>query len=162
MPGQSTSLYLPDEDATACLGKLLAGILRPGDVVLLQGGLGAGKTSLARAIIRALVKDDELVVPSPSFALVQPYQVGAQAIIHADLYRLADAREIDELGILDDAEAMVLVEWAERAPELADKGTILIDLDLGENGVGRKVVLVIPAGDRDIAGLAAKAGLENN
>jgi tRNA threonylcarbamoyladenosine biosynthesis protein TsaE len=130
-------IFLADEAATADLGARLAETLRPGDVMLLEGGLGAGKTALARAIIRNLMNEPLLEVPSPSFALVQPYRSGGRAIIHADLYRLADAREIEELGLFDDAGAVVLVEWPERAPGLRARAAVQVSLDIPAEGVGR-------------------------
>ncbi len=153
------SLFLSNDAATARLGALLADNLRPGDIVLLNGELGAGKTALARATIRALTGDPALDVPSPSFALVQPYEAGQQAILHADLYRLADAREIDELGILDDTDAIVLVEWPERAPELNDKAAIVVNLALGPNSDGRIAAITITGTARQLAAQADKAGL---
>lgn len=127
------SIHLPDDDATADLGRRLAAALKPGDVVLLVGGLGAGKTALARAIIRALLDDDSADVPSPTFALVQPYVGPMGAILHADLYRLASEREADELG-LDDPAAIVLVEWPDRAPYLAQRATMRIALEIPRGG----------------------------
>jgi hypothetical protein len=108
-------LPLPDLDATARLGAGIAGSLKQGDAVALWGDLGAGKTTLARAILRALgVMDD---VPSPTFTLVQNYATEPR-IAHFDLYRLKSAREMEELGFEDAlAEGAVLVEWPERAPE---------------------------------------------
>lgn len=133
----SERLFLPDDDATAALGARLAAQLRPGDMVLLEGGLGAGKTALARAIIRTLTGEPALDVPSPSFALVQPYEAKGAPLLHADLYRLSDPREIDELGLFERADAIVLVEWPERAPELAGRATLRIALDVPPGGVGR-------------------------
>jgi tRNA threonylcarbamoyladenosine biosynthesis protein TsaE len=130
-------IVLIDETATTALGSRLAEALQPGDLVLLAGGLGAGKTTLARAIIRALMKDIALEVPSPSFALVQPYEANRQVILHADLYRLAAAREIDELGLFDREDAIVLVEWPERAPDLVSRATIAVTLNIPEGGDGR-------------------------
>lgn len=130
-------IFLPDDDATAALGARLAGQLKPGDLVLLEGGLGAGKTALARAIIRTLAGDPVLDVPSPSFALVQPYEAGGQPLLHADLYRIGSAREVDELGLFDQSEAIVLVEWAERVPELAGRATMRIALSVPADGRGR-------------------------
>lgn len=136
------SLFLPDDDATQALGTRLAGTLQPGDVVLLHGDLGAGKSALARAIIRTLVGDPGHEVPSPSFALVQPYQAGPTPILHADLYRLGDPRDADELGLLDNADAIVLVEWPERVPTLGDAATLNITLRIGRSGVGRTVTII--------------------
>ena len=108
-------LPLPDLDATTRLGADIAAGLQAGDAVALWGDLGAGKTTLARAILKALgVADD---VPSPTFTLVQSYETEPR-IAHFDLYRLKSAREIEELGFEDAlADGAVLVEWPERAPE---------------------------------------------
>ncbi len=130
-------IFLQDEAATAVLGAQLAAGLQPGALVLLSGGLGAGKTSLARAIIRALAGDPGLDVPSPSFALVQPYEAGGVLLLHADLYRLHDPREIDELGLFDRPDAIVLVEWPERAPDLASAATMAVALSIPADAMGR-------------------------
>jgi len=104
---------LDDETATAALGVRIAGALRPGDVVALSGELGAGKTTLARAILRA--RGIEGHVPSPTFTLVQAYDSSGLTIHHFDLYRIERANEVAELG-LDDAlsDGAALVEWPER------------------------------------------------
>jgi tRNA threonylcarbamoyl adenosine modification protein YjeE len=108
---------LPDEAATEALAADLAAALARGDVVALSGGLGAGKTTFARALIRAFLADPALEVPSPTFTLVQTYAGGRFPLAHFDFYRLSSADEIDEIG-LDDALAggAALVEWPERAP----------------------------------------------
>lgn len=129
--------FLPDDDATATFGATLAATLQPGDIVRLEGDLGAGKTALARAVIRALASDTALEVPSPTFAIVQPYDTPLAPVLHADLYRLADASEVDELGLLDDPEAIVLVEWAERAPEIATAASVVVTLAIPPGGNGR-------------------------
>ena len=134
-------IFLPDDTATADLGASLARDLRPGDIVLLEGDLGAGKTALARAIIRALTGDANLDVPSPTFALVQPYDAPIGQILHADLYRLGNPREVDELGLLDNPDAIVLVEWAERAPELVAAATLIVALAIPPGGEGRLVAI---------------------
>ncbi|KQN90458.1 tRNA threonylcarbamoyladenosine biosynthesis protein TsaE [Sphingomonas sp. Leaf231] len=107
---------LADADATAAFGARLAAILRAGDVVTLTGGLGAGKTSLARGVLAALGLAGE--APSPTFAIVQPYDPPEVRVpvLHIDLYRLDDPAEIAELG-LEEArlDAALLVEWPERA-----------------------------------------------
>jgi tRNA threonylcarbamoyladenosine biosynthesis protein TsaE len=136
---------LGSDAETARLGAELAGTLAPGDLVILAGDLGAGKTSLARAIIRSLAGDPALEVPSPTFALVQPYQTPRGAVLHADLYRLGDAREVDELGLLDNPDAIVLVEWAERAPELIAAATLTITLAIPRDGAGRQVSVSRPS-----------------
>jgi tRNA threonylcarbamoyl adenosine modification protein YjeE len=141
-------IVLADDAATEALGARLAAILGPGDLVLLEGDLGAGKTALARALIRAAAADPELEVPSPTFALVQPYRAGKLDILHADLYRLSDPREIDELGLLDRADALVLVEWAERVPELAGRATAVVHLDIPKGGNGRNALVTFVDGRR--------------
>ncbi|GJD93767.1 hypothetical protein OCOJLMKI_0964 [Methylobacterium iners] len=109
-------IVLPDESATEDLGRFLAEFLAPGDLVALSGGLGGGKTTLARALIRELAGAPSLEVPSPTFTLVQPYEAkNGRAIVHADLYRLRGADELVELGFDEMTEsAITLVEWPER------------------------------------------------
>ena len=132
--------WLADDAETARFGMKLAGTLAPGDMVLLEGDLGAGKTALARAIIRALCADPDLDVPSPTFALVQPYETqSGTPVLHADLYRIANAHEIDELGLLDTPDAIVLVEWPERAPELFARASHRIRLAIPPDHHGRSV-----------------------
>lgn len=131
--------FLPDDAATEALGASLAASLASGDLVILNGDLGAGKTALARAIIRTLAGDPAIDVPSPTFALVQPYDTPKGLVLHADLYRLGDPREVDELGLLDNPNAIVLVEWAERAPEIVAAASMVIDLAIPPGGVGRNV-----------------------
>src|SRR5690606_23286267 len=115
-----------DADLTACLARIMAAVLKPGDVVALQGPVGAGKTHFARALIRARQGAGAEEVPSPTFTLVQTYAdpMGTE-IWHADLYRLTHPDELEELG-LDDAmrEAIVLIEWPEHGGPLPDPLTI--------------------------------------
>ena len=110
-------VFLPDANATETLGRSLAPVLRAGDVVLLSGGLGMGKTSFARGVLSALGLAGE--APSPTFAIIQPYAPPELRlpVLHADLYRIEDASEVEELG-LDDAlyDSALLVEWPERVP----------------------------------------------
>ncbi len=137
-------LTLPDEGATARLGADLAMVLRPGDVVALSGDLGAGKSTLARALIRALAEDDDLDVPSPTYTLVQPYET-EPPLAHFDLYRLGSGEELDELGFKDAAEAgIVLVEWPERASEAVATATITVTLSITPEGGRLAVVAASP------------------
>ncbi|TXM96474.1 tRNA (adenosine(37)-N6)-threonylcarbamoyltransferase complex ATPase subunit type 1 TsaE, partial [Methylobacterium sp. WL122] len=123
-------IVLPEEGATEDLGLFLAEFLMPGDLVALSGGLGGGKTTLARALIRELAGDPDLEVPSPTFTLIQPYEGRLGAIVHADLYRLRSADELVELGFDEMTDsAITLVEWPERLPPR--EGPVLsIDLSL--------------------------------
>jgi tRNA threonylcarbamoyladenosine biosynthesis protein TsaE len=108
------TLSLPDATATEALGRRLADLARPGDAILLEGPIGAGKSCLARAFIRARLGREE-EVPSPTFTLVQVYEAQGTEIWHADLYRVTHPDEVWELG-LDDAfaSAICLVEWPDR------------------------------------------------
>ncbi len=126
---------------TEAIGRALADILQPGDLVALEGDLGSGKTALARATIRALLRDPALEVPSPSFSLVQLYQGPEAPVVHADLYRLSDASEVAELGLENDPRAVVLVEWPERDPGIGSKATLRISLRLASLE-GERIVAV--------------------
>src|SRR3954465_5309829 len=101
-------MMLDDEDATARAGAALAARVRAGDVVTLSGPLGVGKTALARGILAALGHEGE--VPSPSFAIVQPYEDLDPWVWHVDLYRIEDISELEELGLDAAAEGVLLVE----------------------------------------------------
>ena len=105
-----------DQAATEQLAVELAQTLRPGDLLTLGGGLGVGKTTFARTLIRSLCHDSALDVPSPTFTLIQTYETPAFQIVHADLYRIERPQELEALGWSEtSADALVLVEWAERA-----------------------------------------------
>lgn len=121
------SLALRDGAATDALAASLANRLCPGDTLLLSGALGAGKTHLARALIRGRLGNPSEPVPSPTFTLVQTYEAGETELWHADLYRLGDPSEIQELG-LDEAlgQAICLIEWPDRlAPDWPEHAALL-------------------------------------
>ena len=123
------SLALPNETATAQLMADLALLTGPGDVITLSGDLGAGKTAAARAMIRYLAGDDELEVPSPTFTLAQTYDLPLFPLIHADLYRINDPSEMDEIGLSPLPEGILaLIEWPERAGEALPASRIDIAL----------------------------------
>ncbi len=103
-----------DETVTRALGAALSGIIKPGDVIALEGGLGAGKTTLARGLVSALMGPDTEVV-SPTFTLVQTYETPALTVWHFDLYRLEAPGDLTELGWDEAASGLALVEWPERA-----------------------------------------------
>jgi tRNA threonylcarbamoyladenosine biosynthesis protein TsaE len=133
------SMPLPDEATTEQLGATLALRLKPGDVVGLRGDLGAGKTTLARAIIRAAADDPELIVPSPTFTLVEIYETARGTFWHFDLYRLERPEQVFELGWEDAlADGIVLIEWPERLGALLPKH---LDVTLELDGDGRRALL---------------------
>src|ERR1700748_922948 len=112
------SLALANEAATAHLMADLALLIGAGDVITLSGDLGAGKTAAARALIRYLADDPEIEVPSPTFTLAQSYDLAPFPLVHADLYRINDASELEEIGLSPLPEGTVaLIEWPERAPD---------------------------------------------
>jgi tRNA threonylcarbamoyl adenosine modification protein YjeE len=114
--GSSFAVILPNEEATRRLMLDIAIALQPGDLVTLSGDLGAGKTTFARALIRHLAGDESIEVPSPTFTLIQTYELPRFPVVHADLYRLSGSAELEELGVDDVAEdAVVLLEWPDRA-----------------------------------------------
>jgi tRNA threonylcarbamoyladenosine biosynthesis protein TsaE len=136
-------MTLADEAATVQLGAALAAVARPGDVIALSGPLGVGKTALARGFIAALGHDGE--VPSPSFAIVQPYEELDPMVWHVDLFRIEDPSEIDELGLDSTADAVLLVEWPERAGQGAWPGALQLTLDFAEAGARRLTAKVPPS-----------------
>jgi tRNA threonylcarbamoyl adenosine modification protein YjeE len=112
------TIALNDEAATQNLAMQIASTLKPGDVIALTGELGAGKTAFARALIRLLARDFTLDVPSPSFTLMQVYELPRFPVAHVDLYRLSDESELVELGLDEWRDrALLLIEWPDRAPD---------------------------------------------
>lgn len=136
-------MILADEEATGRAGAALAAVLRPGDVIALSGPLGVGKTALARGLIRALGHQGE--VPSPSFALVQPYDELDPPIWHVDLYRIEEAAEIDELGLDAAEEGVLVVEWPDRAGDRAWPDALRLTLEFGQDGDRNLTAGVPPA-----------------
>jgi len=123
------SLALSNETATAHLMADLALLIGPGDVITLSGDLGAGKTAAARAMIRYLAGDDAMEVPSPTFTLAQVYDLPPFPLVHADLYRVNDPLELEEIGLSPLPEGTVaLIEWPERAPSALPQDRIDIAL----------------------------------
>ena len=125
-------MILPDEAATMRAGAELAHAVGAGDVIALSGPLGVGKTALARGFLAALGHRGE--VPSPSFAIVQPYDDVEPAVWHVDLYRIDAPTELDELGLDSAGDAVLVVEWPERAGPDMWPEALTLSLDFGPDG----------------------------
>lgn len=136
-----TRLPLASLAETEALAARLAGLARPGDSVLLEGPLGAGKSAFARAFLRALAGDALLEVPSPTFTLVQGYDTRRGPAHHFDLWRLAGPAELAELGWEEAREGIVLVEWPDRLGPLAPTDALRITLAPGEAEEARLATL---------------------
>lgn len=136
-------MMLVNEEATEELGARLGRQLRPGDVITLSGPLGVGKTALARAIIGSLGHIGE--VPSPSFAIVQPYDDLQPPLWHVDLYRIEHSEELEELGLDSTSGAALLVEWPERVGNEFWPEALRLTMDFAQGGARRLTADVPPA-----------------
>lgn len=136
-------MILVDENATARLGTAIAGAVEAGDVILMSGPLGVGKSTLARAILHALGHEGE--VPSPTFAIVQPYEELQPPVWHVDLFRIERSGEIEELGLDSAGEALLVIEWPERAGEGAWPQALRLSLDFAPDGARRLTAGVPPS-----------------
>lgn len=136
----STTIHLANLAATESLAGRVASLLQPGDAVLLDGPLGAGKSALARALLRALLADPALEVPSPSYTLVQSYDAPIGPVHHFDLWRLDGPGAVAELGWDDAQDGVVLVEWPDRLGALRPNDALSVTLSLAE-GDARRAVL---------------------
>jgi tRNA threonylcarbamoyladenosine biosynthesis protein TsaE len=135
------TVLLPDPAATRTLGARIARALEPGDLVALEGPLGAGKTALARAILAALGVAGE--VPSPTFTLVQTYETLRGEAWHVDLYRLRHAEETRELGLEDAfATAICLVEWPDRLGAALPDDRLAVALAFADGAEARRADLI--------------------
>lgn len=134
-------MILQDENATRAFGAELARAAATGDVVTLSGGLGAGKTTLVRGLLEALGHAGE--VPSPSFAIVQPYDAIDPPVWHVDLYRLNSPDELQELGLEAAEDGVLLVEWPERAGTSAWPDALRLGLEVRPDGA-RSLTAMVP------------------
>ncbi len=153
MPDDILTLALPDPEATARLAARLAARARPGDALLLEGPLGAGKSEFARAFLRAAAGDPALEVPSPTFTLVQSYDLPATTAHHFDLYRLDGPSDLTELGWEEAREGIVLVEWPDRLGALRPRDALRITLAPGAGETERLATLT--GWGRRLEGIAA-------
>lgn len=143
--GSGGRLLLASSGATEQLARRLADAVQPGDAILLEGPIGAGKTHFARALIGALQRAAGQApeeVPSPSFTLVQTYRAGSREVWHADLHRLSGPEEIGELGLdLAFETAICLVEWPDRLGDLAPRDALRLHLEPGAHEESRIATL---------------------
>lgn len=136
-------MILDSEAATAAAGASLAERVRPGDIITLDGPLGAGKTTLVRGLLHALGHEAE--VPSPSFSLIQPYEGLALPVLHVDLYRLEDPEELWELGLETAADGLLIVEWPDRAGAEVFPTALRLILSIEPDGETRRLTWAVPA-----------------
>lgn len=154
MTAPDLQLELPDEDSTIAFARRIGAVLETGDILLLQGDIGAGKSFFARALIQSLQEFPEHV-PSPTFTLVQTYDTRKGEIWHADLYRLSTPDEAFELGLIDAFEtAICLIEWPDRLGDTIPRTANLLEFTLPGDGETR--LLTMRAAPR----LVAAASLE--
>ncbi|MGR3454936.1 tRNA (adenosine(37)-N6)-threonylcarbamoyltransferase complex ATPase subunit type 1 TsaE [Pseudooceanicola sp.] len=126
----TTTLHAASEDDTCRAAARMGALLRPGHVLLLEGGIGAGKTHFARCLIRPLLAEDE-DIPSPTFTLVQSYETLQGELWHADLYRLGHPDEVIELGLTEAFDdAICLVEWPDRLGELTPQNALSLRFEV--------------------------------
>jgi len=144
----SAALNLPDPAATEAFGASLAPFVRVGDVITLSGPLGAGKTSVARGLLAALGLAGD--APSPSFAIVQPYNSPEVRlpVLHVDLYRVERTDELEELGLDDAGDTLLLVEWPERAGAGWWPDALALTLTIREDGA-RGLTARVPGAWKD-------------
>ena len=139
LPASFLKMETKDEAETLSFAEDVAMILRPGDVVCLSGDLGAGKSTFARALIRTLADDNALEVPSPTFTLVQSYELPRFDLAHLDLYRLEEPEEIEELGLPDLLQTgAALIEWPELAAEFLPQDALWIQISQPDGDASRR------------------------
>jgi len=153
MTKQEATIKLANEEATVELGARLAGCVRPPLLIFLEGDLGAGKTTLSRGLLRGLGHAG--AVKSPTYTLVEPYQLDGFNVYHFDLYRLADPEELEYLGFRDYLEqtALLIVEWPQRGIGFLPQPDLIIALVLDGDGRTARLMAGSDAGRGIIAGL---------
>ena len=148
------TLYLQGEEAMEAFGRQLATLTQGLGTIFLEGDLGAGKTTLSRGIIRGLGHEGS--VKSPTFTLVEPYEIGPVRAFHFDLYRLVDPEELEFLGIRDyfDGDALCLIEWPQKGAGFLPKPDLTITISAAAAG---RSLLLTPRTDRGVAWCAVLA-----
>ncbi len=141
------STFLPDEAATEAFGQALAACSKSLSLITLSGDLGSGKTTLVRGLIRALGHDG--AVKSPTFTVIEPYELQGRPVMHLDLYRLEDPEELEFLGFRDmlDGSGLCLIEWPERARQLLPPADLRLQLSLENKGRRLQWQAETPAGE---------------
>ena len=150
-------LFLPDTDATEALGQALARTRPAVAVVHLRGDLGAGKSTLARALLRALGVAG--AIRSPTYTLVERYPVEGGEAWHLDLYRIGDAGELEFLGLAEGAAVLWLVEWPERGGAALPRADLQVDLSVEGNGRAARLVAASPQGQQWLGRVATEGEL---
>lgn len=141
MTVEQTTIHLKSTDETTALATRLGAYLRPGDTLLLSGGIGVGKTHFARSLIQSLLIEPE-DVPSPTFTLVQVYETQTGELWHSDLYRLSSPDDCVELGLTDAFEtAICVIEWPDRLQDLMPKGALSLTFEDGDDDNARHLTL---------------------
>nr|WP_294915084.1 tRNA (adenosine(37)-N6)-threonylcarbamoyltransferase complex ATPase subunit type 1 TsaE [uncultured Neokomagataea sp.] len=135
-------LFLKNQSETEALGVSLAALCVPGDCIALNGSYGMGKSTFARAFLRALTGDPSLDVPSPSFPILLTYDTPRGPVFHYDLWRLEGPDALDELDWDAACEGIMLVEWPERAEDMLPDGVLHLTLEQGAADDEREVSLV--------------------
>lgn len=150
-------LFLPDTDATEALGQALARTRPAVAVVHLRGDLGAGKSTVARALLRALGVAG--AIRSPTYTLVERYPVEGGEAWHLDLYRIGDAGELEFLGLDEGAAVLWLVEWPERGGAALPRADLQVDLSVEGNGRAARLVAASPQGQQWLGRVATEGEL---
>ncbi len=145
-PAREAAFALDDEGATAALAARVAAVARAGDFIALEGDLGAGKTTFARAFLASRA-GAAIEAPSPTFTLVQTYDLPGGSIVHADLYRLSGTNETDELGLDEDlAMTIALVEWPDRLGTRLPRDRLVVRLEFADRPDARRACLFAHGG----------------
>lgn len=157
-----TEQWLPDPEAQIAFGMRLAGLLPPGLVVYLDGDLGTGKTTLARGVLAGL--GHRGAVRSPTYTLLEPYELGERRLYHLDLYRLGDPQELEYLGLRDllAQDAVWIVEWPERGFGVLPSPDLQVDIRYAASGRRLRLSARTPVGQSVIDALKGGAGADGH